>query len=151
MTVIDAEAQMSKTWQQKFESAKPPHVVTLRRPFAGLETGARMFIASPTLIARYINEIPHGETRSLAEMRRELATSAGADTACPTSTSIFVQIVAETALEALAPCAPIARMTPFWRLVDERSPLACRLSCGPQFVRLMRDQETRSAPDPARS
>lgn len=132
---------MGKTWQQKFESVKSPHVVTLSRPFAGLGTGARMFIASPMLIARYIEAIPRGETRSLADMRRELATSAGADTACPTSTSMFIRIVAETALEALAKGAATERVTPFWRLVDERSPLACRLSCGPQFVRAMRDQE----------
>lgn len=132
---------MGKTWRQKFESAKPPHVVTLRRPFAGLETGARMFIASPTLIARYIDGIPRGKTRLLADMRRELAASAGADTTCPTSTSIFVQVVAEMALEALAEGASTERVTPFWRLIDERSPLACRLSCGPQFVRGMRDQE----------
>lgn len=126
-----------KTWGQKAAGAKPPHISILEKPFAGLPVGTRLLISSPQAIAAYIRAIPPGETRSVIEMRHALATEAGADATCPTSTSIFLRIAAEAALEAPGPA-----LLPFWRVIDPSSPLAAKLSCGPDFVRDRRAEET---------
>lgn len=127
-----------KTWTQKFAGAKPPHISLLEKPFAGMPVGTRLLISSPEAIAAYIRAIPSGETRSVIEMRQAFAEEAGADATCPTSSGIFLRIAAEAALEA-----PGASLLPFWRVIDPASPLAVKLSCGPDFVRDRRAEEAR--------
>jgi hypothetical protein len=46
-------------------------------------------------------------------MRDDLAANAGADVTCPTSTGIFVGIVAEAALEQIATGKSASEVTPF--------------------------------------
>jgi hypothetical protein len=127
-----------KTWTQKFAGAKPPHISLLEKPFAGMPVGTRLLISSPEAIAAYIRAIPSGETRSVIEMRQAFAEEAGVDATCPTSTGIFLRIAAEAALEAPGPS-----LLPFWRVIDPTSPLAVKLSCGPDFLRDRRAEEAR--------
>ena len=62
-----------KTWKQKMQ-AKPPHIVRLDKDFAGVPAGARLLISCPMEVADYLrNRVPAGETRSIQQMRRELA------------------------------------------------------------------------------
>jgi len=130
-----------KTWADKIAAAKPPHTVRLEKPFAGVPAGAALFIASPAMVRDYAAAIPRGEARTVEAMRADFARGAGADAACPASTSIFVRIVAEAALEEIAAGRPPAEATPFWRLVEPGSKLAAKLSCGPEFVAIQRAAE----------
>ncbi len=132
---------MARSWAQKAAGAKPPHVAVLEKPYAGLPAGSRLFIASPALIAEEIASVPQGETCSVAALRDGLARRHGADATCPTSTGIFLRIVAEMALERLAAGAPPAAVTPFWRVVEPASPLAAKLSCGAETVARLRAAE----------
>lgn len=125
---------MAKSWAQKLEEAKPPHAAVLDKPYAGVPASARLLIASPLLVERYVAAIPRGETRSVAKMRRDPAERHGADATCPTSTAIFTRIVAEAALDQLRSGVDRSAIAPFWRQIDPASPLARRLSCGPEFV-----------------
>jgi hypothetical protein len=65
--------------RERFERAKPPHVVTLPADFAGVKAGMRMLISSPAEIAAGVAAIPRGRTRSMARLRGDLARRAGAD------------------------------------------------------------------------
>ena len=121
---------MPKSWDEKYRGAKPPHVTVLQKPFAGVGAGARLFIASPPLLDARIRAIAPGRTLDPVALRAELARENGAAATCPTSTAIFLRIVAERALERLA-----ADPTPFWRVIAPDSPLARKLSCGPDFIR----------------
>ncbi|MBK1658699.1 hypothetical protein [Paracraurococcus ruber] len=123
---------MTKSWDAKFQGAKPPHVVVLDKPFAGLKQGQRLFIASPALLETRIRAIPAGTTQDPATLRAELAREHGADATCPASTGIFLRIIAERALERLAAGDPDP--APFWRVVAPASPLAAKLSCGAEFL-----------------
>lgn len=138
-----------KTWAEKLAGGKPAHVVVLDKPFAGVGAGQTLAIASPQVIQDYVNAVPHGQTRTMQDLRRDLARHLGADATCPTSSSIFLRIVAEAALEDIAAGAKPAYVTPFWRVVDPQSPLARRLSCGPDFVLTMREMELPGGPAPA--
>ena len=136
---------MPKTWKQKLDGGKPAHVETLEKAFGGASPGARMLVGTPRLVDDYMRTVPPGEARTVAEMRADLARAAGADIACPLSTSIFARIAAEAALEDLKSGKSAAEVTPFWRVVDEKSPLAKKLSCGPEFIEIQRRLEAEPA------
>ena len=119
--------------------------VRLEKPFAGAAAGAKMLVATPEIVRDYMSAIPRGETRTVREMRADLAKKFKAQTTCPTSSGIFVRIASEAALEDFAEGKPVSKITPFWRLVDPESPAAQKLSCGPNFIEKQRKAETRSS------
>ncbi|HEY0411921.1 MAG TPA: hypothetical protein VGD66_02120 [Allosphingosinicella sp.] len=132
---------MAKTWKQKLEGGRPAHVEILDKPFGGALPGAKMLVATPRLVDDYMRNVPAGESRSIARMRTDLAQRHGAEISCPLSTSIFARIAAEAALEEAAAGTPLAEVTPFWRVIDEKSPIAGKLSCGVALVRAQRERE----------
>jgi hypothetical protein len=125
---------MPKTWQQKFDSAKPTHVKELGTAFASIPAGAKLLIPSPALVDEYVRDIKRGKTVEIAKMRDDLAQRYKADATCPVTSSIFLRIVAELALESIAAGKVISRATPFWRIIPPDGPIAKKLSCGPDFI-----------------
>jgi hypothetical protein len=121
-------------WHKRFRSAKEPHVVTLHADFAGVKAGSQMLISSPAQIASYLYAIPRGETRTIARMRSDLAKRSKAEAMCPVTTSIFLKVVAEVALRDLAEGKALDSVAPFWRIIEPKSKLAAKLSCGPDGV-----------------
>lgn len=132
---------MRNTWTQKLDNGRDPKVVILPKPYCGVQAGCKLFVGTPLLVKQFIESIPSGESTTVALMRDDLAAQWNADVTCPTSTGIFVRIVAEAALEDLAKGMPEKAITPFWRVVDESSPVAAKLSCGPEFIRRKRESE----------
>ncbi len=124
----------TKTWAQKMATPAQPEVKPLDKPFGGQPAGARMLIPTPQLVADYVRQLPKGTRADVVAMRQDLAQAHGADFACPLTTGIFLRIVAEASLEAYQQGAPLASLVPFWRVVNVKSPLAKKLSCGPAFV-----------------
>ena len=121
-----------KSWDQKYHGAKPAHVVVLEKPYAGLAAGRRLFIAAPALVEARLRGVPRGTTLTVPALRDALAREHGAHATCPTSTAIFLRIVAERALERMATGDPDP--APFWRVIDPDSPLAAKLTCGRAFI-----------------
>lgn len=104
-----------------------------------------MLISSPAQVRDLIATIPAGEVLDSKTLRARLAQNAGAEIACPTSTGIFVRIVAEVALEEINEGRDPREVAPFWRVIDPDSPAAAKLSCGSQFLREMRSKEATSS------
>ena len=121
-------------WRKRFGAAKDPHVVMLHADFAGVKAGNTMLISSPGEIANYISRIPRGETRTIDRMRNELARKAGSNSMCPVTTSIYLKVVAEVALQDLSEGKALDQVVPFWRVVMPDSKVAKKLSCGPDHV-----------------
>lgn len=90
---------------------------------------------------QYINQLPFGATRTVTQLRADLAQQHAADGTCPVSTAIFLRVVAEAALEELAKGSTVERITPFWRVVDPTDKVAKKLTCGPEFVQAQRERE----------
>lgn len=131
-----------KTWTDKVNDPSKVFVVKkLDKKFADMPAGVKMLIATPKIIDDYIRQIPKGKSSSLATMRKDLALAYGAEYTCPVTTGIFLRIVAEAAHEQLEHGASLARVTPFWRIVNEKSPLNKKLSFGPVFVMRQRTKE----------
>jgi hypothetical protein len=116
-------------------------VKKLEKDFADMPAGAKMLIATPKIIDDYVRQIPRGKSGSLATMRRDLAVEYGADYTCPVTSGIFLRIVSEAAHEQIEKGTPLGRVTPFWRVVDEKSSLNKKLSFGEAFVKQQRKKE----------
>ncbi|MBS1723700.1 MAG: hypothetical protein JSS66_12195 [Armatimonadetes bacterium] len=132
---------MAKTWRQKYNNGREPVVETIDRPFAGMAAGAKMLILTPAEIDQRLRQIPRGTTVPLPRFRDELAHVHGADGTCPLTTSIFLRIVAEVALEEIQAGKDPADVSPFWRVLDAKSPVAKKLSCGPDGLERLRRSE----------
>jgi hypothetical protein len=126
-----------KSWVEKRDCGKMPHVKVLDKPFAGIKDGCKMLITSPTEIDQFIRSIPKGKLIQPSEMREQLAKRHGADATCPVSTGIFLKIVAEAAIEEKNNGKPIKEITPFWRVIDCGSPLAQKLSIDQDELAMM--------------
>ena len=66
-------------------------VKVLDKSFSDMIAGQKMLISSPENIAKYINKIPLGSSKTIKEMRIELARNEGADNTCPLTTGIFLR------------------------------------------------------------
>ena len=106
-------------------------VKTLDRKFSDIEAGEKMLISSPEKIIEYICSIPEGSSKTIIQMRFELAEQMKADNTCPVSTGIFLRIaVAEKNHEI-----------PYWRLIDENHPLVAKLELDPEYIKRLRKKE----------
>ena len=131
-----------KTWIDKVnDPTKEFQIKKLDKDFADMPAGAKMLIATPKIIDEYVRHIPKGRSGSLASMRKDLANEYGAEYTCPVTSGIFLRIVSEAAHEQIEKGTPVIKVTPFWRVVDERSALNKKLSFGPEFVSKQRKKE----------
>lgn len=131
-----------KTWTDKVNDPTKEYVVKkLEKDFADMPAGSKMLIATPKIIDDYIRQIPKGKSGSLATMRRDLANEYGAEYTCPVTSGIFLRIVSEAAHEQIEKGVALSKVTPFWRVVDEKSALNKKLSFGAMFVASQRKKE----------
>ena len=97
-----------------------------------------MLISSPESVAEYIKRIPRGQTRTVKEMRFQLAEQSQADATCPVSTGIFLRLAIEQALstDLICDCD-----LPFWRVVDPNHPVVKKLGLDPDLIGHLREKE----------
>lgn len=112
----------------KFHKPRAPKKVMLDKSYAGVKAGQMLFVGTPQILADYIAAIPHGETACIVKLRNQLARKHKCDAMCPTSTAIFLRIIAEYALEELAQGKPVSQVVPFWRVIAPDDKIAKRLS-----------------------
>lgn len=129
-------------WRKRLNARKQSKLVTLDKPFAGIPAGAKLFIATPEIVAQYLAEIPYGEVRTIERLRNELARRHRADATCPVTTAIFLRVACEAAWDELEAGAPIEQVVPFWRAVAPDTPIARRLRCGGEWLQRQREIET---------
>jgi hypothetical protein len=130
-----------KTWIEKRNVEKQAEVKKLDTAFADIEAGEKMLIATPQIVDAYIRNIPKGKETTMAQMRKDLAAEYHADKTCPLTSGIFLRIVAEAAHEELAKGKPISKITPYWRIMDEKTNAAKKLTVGVDFLKEMRKKE----------
>ncbi|XVJ51433.1 MAG: hypothetical protein HEQ32_04895 [Vampirovibrio sp.] len=123
-------ASKKKSWIEKRDCGKVPHVTVIDKAFAGIPAGSKLLISSPLEIDAFVRDIPKGKQVEPAEMRQILAKRHKADATCPVSTGIFLRIVTEAALEEYNQGKPLSSVAPFWRTVSPSSALAKKLSIG---------------------
>jgi len=130
-----------RSWNDKLQDAKEPQVKRLDKSFADMPEGCIMLIATPEIVGSYIQQIPKGKSVDVLTLRNDLAHEFHAEKTCPLTTGIFLSIVAEAAYEKYAQGLSWNKVTPFWRVIDDKSKLAKKLSFGAEVVRELRKKE----------
>ena len=122
---------------------KAPKSVVLESDFAGVKKGQRLFIATPLIVDSYIRKIPYGESRTIVRMRRELARRRKCDASCPVSTSIFIRIAAQAAIDQLNAGSTVEEVTPFWRLLTSADKISKKLDIDEKWIDAQREIESK--------
>jgi len=130
-----------KTWLQKLYNGRKPEVKVLQKSFADIEAGEKMLIPTPQLVDAYIRSIPKGKETTMAQMRKDLAAEYHADKTCPLASGIFLRIVAEAAHEEMLHGKRTSKITPYWRIMDEKTTTAKKLTVGMEFLKEQRKKE----------
>jgi len=100
-----------------------------------------MLISSPADVHAQLRKIRKGRGLTPAEFRERLAADASADFTCPLTAGIFLRIAAEAAWQEFQNGAALAKIAPFWRVIDSSQPLAKKLACGAAFIGKQRRAE----------
>ena len=123
-----------KTAREKLAAEKQPKKVVMDKSWGGMQPGQTMLVATPLMVDAYIRDIPHGDTKTIPEMRNELAAGQDCAGTCPMSTSIFVRMVAEAALEDLADGKAVSEVSPFWRMITSADKMTKKLDIDPAWI-----------------
>jgi len=126
---------------EKRDISKEAEVKKTDKDFADIKKGETMLIATPLIVDEYIRQIPKGKEGTLSQMRKDLAAEFHADKTCPVTAGIFLRIVAEAAYEELGKGKSISKITPFWRIINETSATAKKLTFGTGFLQQQRRKE----------
>ncbi|WP_440932362.1 hypothetical protein [Candidatus Pelagibacter sp.] len=122
-------------WQERFNKEKKEKIKKLTFNFADIKKGQKMLVSSPKSISKYIKKIPSGKKRTVIQMRDALAKKAKADKTCPVSTGIFLRIAIEASLEEQKKEKLKKPNLPFWRIIDENTPILKKLSISKTMLR----------------
>jgi 6-O-methylguanine DNA methyltransferase, DNA binding domain len=76
-----------------------------------------MYIPSPLDIAEAIRAIPHGQTRSLRDIRHDIAVAHHADITCPSRSTLYWKWLAHASVELGDTPSPYA--IPWWRVLKD--------------------------------
>ncbi|CAN5706693.1 hypothetical protein BH11ARM2_BH11ARM2_07200 [soil metagenome] len=106
---------VSETVRERFSGTKP-EVYTLEPEKAARFKARTMLVPSPDQMRNAISTIPHGETKTLRQLREELAADTGADITCPYAAGLCWRLVAEDAE------TDGADETPWWRVTADGKP-----------------------------
>jgi hypothetical protein len=132
---------MGKSWTERRDARAEIEIKPAPVSIAGMKAGEIMLVPTPKLIDDFIRAIPRGGHIDVKAMRKVLAGRYEAEVTCPIYTGYHLRTVAEAACEALDRGAPLDDVTPFWRVLDARTPTTKRLACGEQFVAEQRRRE----------
>ena len=132
---------MKKSWSDKLADPTPHVVKPAPIDIAGMKKGEIMLVPTPALVDRLIRKIPRGRSVNVRSLRCELARMHGAEVTCPITTGYHLRTVAEAACERLQQGATVDEVTPFWRVLEARTPTTKRISCGAAFVAEQRAKE----------
>lgn len=132
-----------KTAREKLAAEKQIKKVVMDKAWAGVQPGQTLLIVTPLMVDAYIRNIPHGETQTIPDMREAFAKAEKCAGTCPMSTSIFVRMVAEAALEDLADGKTVSEVAPFWRVITSQDKMAKKLKVDPTWIDEQRALEAR--------
>ena len=134
-------AYKRKTWAEKLNIDRKPVLEKVERDFAGIKMGQMMLIPTPKIVDAYIHQIPKGKQVNTETIRDDLAAEYHAEVTCPLTTGIFIRIVAEAAYEEYEKGKPLNKITPFWRVITEKSPTAKKLTFGTKLLKEQQKKE----------
>ena len=124
---------------------RSPRTVIFHNAFGGIPAGSKVFIASPSIVAKAMWAIPYGETRTTTRIRSDLARRRRCDATCPASFAIFARIAAQQAIDGMRAGASPDEVAPFWRMLAGSDKVARKLDIEDGWIDARRAQEAEAA------
>lgn len=109
-----------QTFLQKLEAAPSSSFHVLDEAKAARMHAKTLFIPSPEDVAKAIAAIPAGTTKTIVELRRDLAQTGGAETACPAATIKYWKWIASASKELNGAESKFA--VPWWHVLKDGRP-----------------------------
>ena len=109
-----------QSFLEKLLLAPPASFHVLDPAKAKRMNAATMYIPSPADVARAINAIPAGQTRTIVDLRGVLAREGDAECACPGATIKYWKWMARASEEPGGKTSPYA--IPWWRVLKDGKP-----------------------------
>ncbi len=134
-------SKRQKTWNDRLNAPVKPELKPCPVNIAGMKPGQIMLIPTPEVIDAFIRKLPAGKSMTTLEMRQALAKEYGAEVTCPITTGFHLRTVAEAAVETAGDRNDWQHVTPFWRVIDEKSPTFRKLSFDTSIIRHQRALE----------
>ena len=125
---------MPKTAAERLKDSKPEKRVVLDKDFAGVKAGQTLYVANPKTVDQYVRAIQAGQSRSIVQMREDLAKSKDADATCPVSTAIFLRISAQATIDEIGGGRAKEDVAPFWRVLRASDKVTSKLSIDRQWI-----------------
>ncbi len=119
---------MAGDWTAKLNRDSDPVVKPMPKARIGLKKGDLVLLPSARLVDDFIRAIPKGKSVSLPDLRATMARRHKADGTCPVYLGYRLRTVAEAAFEALERGVALTKITPIWRVLDEKAPTMKKLS-----------------------
>jgi hypothetical protein len=130
-----------KSWTDRLNAPAKVKIKPAPVTIAGMRKGEVMLVPTPKLVDDFIRAIPEGSHVDVVTMRKTLAKAHKAEVTCPIYTGYHLRTVAEAAHEALERGVSLEDITPFWRVLDAKTPTTKRLTFGAGFVAEQRQRE----------
>ncbi|MBX3118932.1 MAG: hypothetical protein KF784_07680 [Fimbriimonadaceae bacterium] len=130
-----------KSAHEKLIIDRGPEIAVMDKPYAGVPAGKKVLVPTPMQVKAYIEAIPAGQMRTPTEMREDLRREFDADATCPLVCGIFIRLVTEAAMIDLSEGKTLDDVSPFWRIVDRKSPVVKKLNLDPDWLDQLRANE----------
>lgn len=130
-----------KDWTDRLNTSGVNGIKPSPRTVADVVEGQSMLVPTARQVDDFIRSIPKGVEMDIRALRTALALEHGAEVTCPVTIGYHLRTVAEAANEALERGAALADITPFWRVLNGKTPTTRRLSFGEGFVTEQRKRE----------
>ena len=131
----------AQSWAAQREASDQVDIRPVPEGRRGMTPGKLMLYPSARMIDEAIRAIPEGQAISPRELRQHLANQYDADYTCPVTTTIMLRIVAEAANEGHQRGAPLADVTPVWRVLDRKASALRKLTFDPGYMLDQRERE----------
>lgn len=119
------------SWREKVNKITEAELVDIPEKMQLRFGRGKMLIPRPVDIEKLIGTVRKGRLVTKTELRRKLASDAGADVACPLTTGIFLRIVSEAASEDFA--SGRKKIAPYWRVIGDKGELNEKISGGTEL------------------
>jgi len=106
-----------------------------------MRNGQHMLLPTARMVDDFMRSVPPGQAVDIKAMKARMAAGNGAEVVCPVTIGYHLRTVAEAAWLVHENGARIDEITPFWRVIDSRTPTAKRLACGVDFLSRQRAAE----------
>lgn len=130
-----------KSWNERLNDPRPHQVKPAPIDIAGMKKGEIMLVPTAKLVDAFIRTIAEGTSMDVPTLRARLARRHKAQVTCPITTGFHLRTVAEAAWEEHQRGTPLSRITPFWRVLDAKTPTTTKLSFGAAVVTRRRAAE----------